>query len=354
MVRVCYLADAPYVHTRRWVDHFVRRGWEAEVISFRPATLPGATVRYVGGFEWLGKLRYLVQAGRVARLLREARPHLVHALHLTSYGYLAARSGVHPALVSVWGTDVLEAPTLSPLHEYVTRYALTRADYVTATGLHLASSTLPFVPRSKPVTVVPYGVELNRFRPAPRPPRDEPVVGYVGRLSPEKGLPTLLRALALLRDRGVRWRATLAGAGPDRAALEGLALRLGLSRSVTFLDEVAHEEIPGLLQGFDVFAMPSTWEGFGVAAVEAQAMELPVVASGVHGIPDVVAHEETGLLVPPSRPDALADALETLLNDRERRVELGRAGRRLVERRYDWRENAARMERIYLELAAAS
>ncbi|HXF51735.1 MAG TPA: glycosyltransferase [Dehalococcoidia bacterium] len=352
-MRVCYLADAPYVHTRRWVEYFARRGWETEVISFRPARIPGAVVRYVGGFEWLGKLRYLAHARRVARLVRDARPHLVHALHLTSYGYLAARSGVRPMLISVWGTDVLEAPGVSPVHEYFTRFALRRADYVTATGLHLASATLTYLPASKPVTVVPYGVDLDRFRPQPRPTRDEPVVGYVGRLSPEKGLATLLRALAALQGRGVRWRATLVGDGPERGALERLAARLGIADRVRFAGEASHDDVPSHLQAFDVFAMPSTWEGFGVAAVEAQAMELPVVASGVHGIPDVVAHGETGLLVPPGRPLALADALEALLTDRDRRVEMGRAGRRLVERRYDWRENAARMERIYRELATA-
>lgn len=353
-MRVCYLADAPYVHTRRWVEHFARRGWEAEVVSFRPAHIPGVAVHYVGGFEWLGKLRYLVHARRVARLVRDARPHLVHALHLTSYGYLAARAGVRPTLVSVWGTDVLEAPGVSPFHEYLTRFALRRADYVTATGLQLASATLTYLPASKPVTVVPYGVDLDRFRPEPRPPREEPVVGYVGRLSPEKGLVTLLRALAELRERRVPWRALLVGDGPERAALERLAARLGIADRVRFTGEVSHEEVPAHLQAFDVFAMPSTWEGFGVAAVEAQAMELPVVASGVHGIPDVVAHGETGLLVPPAQPLALADALESLLTDRDRRVEMGRAGRRLVERRYDWRENTARMERIYRELVAAS
>lgn len=353
-MRVCYLADAPYVHTRRWVEHFVRRGWEAEVISFRPAHIPGAPVRYVGGFEWLGKLRYLLHARRVARLVRDARPHLVHALHLTSYGYLAARSGVRPTLISVWGTDILEAPGVSPFHEYLTRFALRRADFVTATGLHLASSTLRYLPASKPVTVVPYGVDLDRFRPEPRPARPEPVVGYVGRLSSEKGLATLLRALAELLRRGVRWRAVLVGDGPERGALEALAARLGIAERVTFAGEVPHDAIPGHLQAFDVFALPSTWEGFGVAAAEAAAMELPVVASGIHGIPDVVAHGETGLLVEPARPLALADALEGLLKDPERRIEMGRAGRRLVERRYDWRENAARMERIYLELAAAS
>ncbi len=351
-MKVCYLADAPYVHTRRWVEHFARRGYEAEVITFRPAEIPGATVRYVGGLEPMGKLRYLVHAGRVSRLVRASRADVVHALHLTSYGFLAARAGAHPTLISVWGTDVLEAPGLSPLHEFITRYALARADRVTATGLHMAQSTLPYMPRSRAVTVVPYGVDLARFRPRPRPMRDEIVVGSAGRLSKEKGLGTLIDALVIFRDEGVACRVVLAGDGPERRALEALCARLGVADRVTFLGEVAHDRVPAVLQEMDVFAMPSTWEGFGVAAVEAQAMELPVVASWVHGIPDVVAHGQTGFLTPPGDARALAAAIAALARDRELRVEMGRNGRRFVERHYDWNENAAQMERIYREFAA--
>ena len=108
-MRVVYLADAPYIHTRRWVRHFVERGWDAHVVSFRPAEIEGATTHYVEGLERIGKARYLVHARRVSALVRELRPDLLHALHLTSYGFLAGLSGVQPSIVSVWGTDVLEA-----------------------------------------------------------------------------------------------------------------------------------------------------------------------------------------------------------------------------------------------------
>ncbi|MBI4571423.1 MAG: glycosyltransferase, partial [Chloroflexi bacterium] len=189
-MRVVYLADAPYVHTRRWVEHFARSGWETHVVSFRPAEIEGARVHYVGGFERLGRLRYLVHARRVRRLVRSLQPDLLHALHLTSYGFLAALCDLHPTLTSVWGTDVLEAPRWTPFHYAITRYALARADHVTATGLRLANATLRYAPQAKPVTVVPYGVDLAHFRPAAlngvRPA--EIVVGAVARLSIEKGL----------------------------------------------------------------------------------------------------------------------------------------------------------------------
>jgi len=353
-MRLVYLADAPYVHTRRWVEHFARAGWETHVVSFRPAELPGATVHYVDGLERLGKARYLVHARRVRRLVRDLKPDLLHALHLTSYGFLAGLCDVRPTIVSVWGTDILEAPGWSPFHYFVTRYALARADHVTATGLRLANATLRYTPRGKPVTVVPYGVELARFQPAARNgahPNDV-VVGAVARLSPEKGLDDLLRAVARLVGQGLPLRLILAGDGPQRGRLRRLADRLGIAGRVDFRGEAPHERVPAVLRELDIFAMPSRAEGFGVAALEAQAMELPVVATRVHGIPDVVEDGVSGLLVPPRDTGALAEAIARLALDAELRATMGRAGRALVEARYRWEENTTQMERLYRSLLA--
>jgi glycosyltransferase involved in cell wall biosynthesis len=353
-VRVVYLADAPYIHTRRWVEHFARLGWDAHVVSFRPAEIPSATVHYVDGLEAIGKARYVMHARRVRSLIADLKPDLLHALHLTSYGFLAGLSGFQPSIVSVWGTDVLEAPNLTPLHRWITRHALARAGAITATGLRLAEATLPYVPEGKPVAVIPYGVDLELFAPQNGAATEGRVltVGSVCRLSPEKGLDSLLRAVAMLRERGVDLRVVLAGDGPEREALVRLATEVNISEHVEFLGDVPHEGVPDVLRGLDIFAMPSTWEGFGVSAIEASAMRLPVVASRIHGIPDVVLDGETGILVPPADPAALADVIEGLAAQPELRARMGAAGRTFVEREYRWQDNAALMERLYADMVA--
>ncbi len=351
-MRVVYLADAPYIHTRRWVEHFARRGWDAHVISFRPAEIEGATVHFIGGLEAVGKARYLLQAPRVRSFVRRLRPDLVHALHLTSYGFLAGLCGARPTIASVWGTDILEAPQLTPFHRWITRYALAHADAVTATGAHLARATQSYMPAGRDVEVIPYGVDLDEFRPQPAVVHERVVVGAVARLSPEKSLDDLLRAVAVLRDRGVSVDVVLAGDGPSRRQLEGLAAQLEIGERVEFIGEVAHEDVPAVLERLDVFVMPSTWEGFGVAALEASAMELPVVASNIHGIPDVVADGETGILVPPRDPRALADAIERVVRDSGLGRTMGLRGRAFVQENYRWQDNAAQMEALYSRLVA--
>jgi len=149
-----------------------------------------------------------------------------------------------------------------------------------------------------------------------------------------------------------RARLLLAGDGPDRRSLERLATRLGLVDRVEFTGELPHDQVPQALARMDVFAMPSTWEGFGVAALEAAAMELPVVASNVHGIPDVVENGLTGILIPPKDVRALSRALLRLLRDPDERRRMGRAGRDMVAARYDWSANARQMQALYSDLAS--
>jgi glycosyltransferase involved in cell wall biosynthesis len=347
-VKIVYLADAPYPHTWRWVQHFANLGHQCEVISFRPAEIEGARVHYVDGIERLGKARYLIHARRVRRLIESLQPDLLHALHLTSYGFLGALANTHPFLLSVWGTDVLEAPDLTPFHRWLTRHALARADRITATGLHLATETTRYTPRGAPVSVVPYGVDLARFQPTERPLREHVVIGAASRLSSEKGLDDLVDAFAIVRKRfGDTVSLRIAGEGPERPKLEAQIARLSLGDAVDLAGWLEHEQLPAFLQDLDVFALPSTWEGFGVSAVEASAMQLPVVGTDVHGIPDAVRDGATGLLVPPSDPPALAAGLTRLIEDPALRARLGAAGREYVAKQYDWQENARQMERIY-------
>jgi glycosyltransferase involved in cell wall biosynthesis len=351
-VKVVYLADAPYPHTWRWVEHFRDAGVQCEVISFRPHEIDQVPVHHIDGAEALGKARYLIQARRVRQLVHALQPDVVHALHLTSYGFLGALASFHPFALSVWGTDVLEAPKLTPLHNWLTRYALTHADVITASGMYLATETTRYTPRGAPVSVVPYGVDLRRFAPMPKTPSEHVAIGTAARLSPEKGVRHLIEAFALLRQRyGGRVSLRIAGEGPERARIEAMIQRLHLESSVELRGWVEHEKLPDFLRELDVFVMPSTWEGFGVAAIEASAMQLPVVASNIHGIPDAVRDGVTGLLVPSRHPVALSEAIGRLVEDPLLRRTLGRAGREYVARHYDWSQNAAQMAAIYERLA---
>lgn len=351
MPRLCYLADAPSIHTRRWVVHFVEKGYGVHVISFRPAQIQGAQVHYVHSWAKLGKLKYLLNVARVRDLIHQIRPDILQAFYLTSYGLLAALSGVHPLIVSVWGTDILLTPRRSPLHSLITRYALRKADYITALGTRLGEATVEYAPKGKKIAITPYGIDLKVFSPARRPRGDRKLtIGAIRRLKSVYGLDYLLRAMPMVLARHPGTRLLLVGDGPQRSYLQGLAQSLGISDRVQFVGNVPHQQVPSYLDRIDIFVMPSISESFGVAALEASAMEIPVVASNVGGVPDAVIDGETGFLVPPKDPAAIAAAVMELIEKPDLRLRMGRAGRKFVAENYEWNEIAARMEKLYYSI----
>jgi glycosyltransferase involved in cell wall biosynthesis len=186
----------------------------------------------------------------------------------------------------------------------------------------------------------------NGIDPANRPVAQErvgiPRIVSVGRLRAPKDPLTLLRALADLPP--ASFHASLVGDGPDRAAVEAERTRLGLESAVELLGN--RDDVPSLLADADVFVLSSASEAFPISVLEAMAAQLPVVASAVGGIPELVVHDETGLLVAPGDPHALASALARLIDDRALRRRFGIAGRTRVCEHFD----LASVQRAHREL----
>jgi glycosyltransferase involved in cell wall biosynthesis len=174
------------------------------------------------------------------------------------------------------------------------------------------------------------------------------IIGTAGRLIELKGIEYLLRAAAELRHDFPTLRVEIAGTGPERPKLEEQAQQSGLGEHVRLLGWV--EDIPALLRRWDVFVMPSLEEGLGNAALEAMAAGLPVVASSVGGLLEIVEDGTTGWLVPPRDPAALALHLRLLLSNRELRWRMGAAGYSRVRDHFSFAQMVEGFARLYEEL----
>lgn len=210
-----------------------------------------------------------------------------------------------------------------------------------------------------PIDVSYNGFDAAMFRPLPPDPAlraryappDAPLLLYAGRLVTFKGIDHLLGALALLP----KARLLLAGEGPHRRQLEEQAARLGLSGRVHFLGNRPHAELPALYAISDLFVMPSTdHETFCVAACEAMGCARPVVAARTGGLVEVVRDGETGFLVPPADPHALAERIRTLLDDPTLRERMGRAGREWTNSMFTWERVIERMLACYTRVLSAA
>lgn len=205
--------------------------------------------------------------------------------------------------------------------------------------------------------VIHCGLDPTEFDPErePRPAaRGEFQILYVGRLVPFKGQAVLLEALAALRGAGIDASLTLIGEGPSRQKLELLVDRLGLAGNATFAGAVGQDEIRSYYAAADVFCLPSFAEGVPVVLMEAMAMRLPVVTSGVMGIGELVDDGESGLLARPGRVDELTAALERLARDPGLRARLGARGREKVVAEFDVRESGRRLAQMFAAASGAA
>jgi colanic acid/amylovoran biosynthesis glycosyltransferase len=198
------------------------------------------------------------------------------------------------------------------------------------------------------------GVDTGAWSPPPERDGTGPLgVLNVGRLAPVKGQAVLVEAIAALRERGVDVRATIVGAGPERAALERRIGELGVEDRVELTGAVGQDRVRELYADADVFCLPSFREGLPFVAIEALAMGLAVVSTRIMGVPELIEDGTSGLLVSPGRPDQLADALERLASDPALRRALGSAGRATVKRDYELARLAEEMRTAFAAPATA-
>jgi glycosyltransferase involved in cell wall biosynthesis len=167
---------------------------------------------------------------------------------------------------------------------------------------------------------------------------------FVGNIIAHKGLHVALEALSTL---GTGWRLRVAGSGPDEARCRLLAGRLGLGAQVEFLGRQSAQAVERILGDSDVLVLPSEMEGLPYVILEAMASSLPVVSSGVFGIPEAVVDGETGLLVPPRDPAALAAALARLIGNADLRARMGANARRRFEERFTLERQVRAMSFLY-------
>jgi glycosyltransferase involved in cell wall biosynthesis len=173
-------------------------------------------------------------------------------------------------------------------------------------------------------------------------------IGAAGRLSAEKGFDILIRAVDRLLAGGVEVQLMIAGEGPDRESLAQLICKLGREDRIRLLGY--RPDPVELYESMDVYALSSLREGFPNVLLEAMAMEVPVVATRINGVPSLVTPGETGEIVEPDSVEQLAEALRRLLTDAERRAKYAVAGRLLVESKYSFAKRMAKLIRLYDEI----
>lgn len=240
---------------------------------------------------------------------------------------LAARAGGALPVLHVHGGSLPEWAS-TPI-----RRALVKLAAMPARSVVAVSDSIAEVVSHRDARTIYNGVDTAMFDPEGRVDHAIPVVIFAGLLTRRKGVVDLIDASADLRARGIEHRLVLAGGRPDEGDDEETLVRDSATGEEEFLGAVPHENMPALFKDADIFCLPSWWEAMPLSILEAMSAGLPVVATTVGQVPNIVG-PDVGRLVEPKQPHALADALAELLIDGELRRELGATGRQRVLERH--------------------
>jgi len=290
---------------------------------------------------------------RLWRLLRHCRPNVIHARNWGAWPDVAlARLLFWPPIPLVFSFHGLDRAGQMPLRR---RLAFRVLAGITTRVFTVSEGAKRYLVdevglSASRIQVIPNGVDTKRFSPGPPRTRGgRLVVGTVGSLTPVKNQALLLRSCAALAGHGVDWELRLAGKGPWEARLRQLAAHLGVTERVRFHGAV--EEVPAFLRDLDLFALPSDTEAHPNALLEAMACGLPCVASGIGGVPEVLAKGQCGIIVAPGEQAALTHQIVRLARDGELARRLGIAARERVRREYSLEGMLQAYERLYREVA---
>lgn len=273
-------------------------------------------------------------------LLHISEVDISHFFHLVT-----AEAAPTPLLVTLHGESPLQ-------QNHVIKQTLQAADWVIGCSHAVLARARELVPTIESrSSVIHNGLETPSLAPAPLP-FDPPRLLCLGRLSPEKGFDLALSAMKILRQRFPEIRLVLVGDGPLRMQLEQQARNLGIRDHVDFLGWVDPAAVTSLINTATAVLMPSRRESLSLAALETALMGRPIVATRVGGIPELVLHERTGLLVEADNSDALANAVDLLLRHAKLAADLGQSARTRAQQLFGWQSHVDRYDELYKKMAS--
>ncbi len=281
---------------------------------------------------------------------------LRHLIQKEKIDIVHARSRV-PAWITYFACHKIKTKWVTTCHGYYRAHFGSRAmgwadKIIVATQIIKTHMTQDFnVPQEK-ITLIPRGVDLDTFTFIPPSPPMTPTIGMIGRLTPLKGHKDFLEALALLKKQNKSFKTKIIGEAKDPFYLKellDLTQKLGLSQNVEFLGH--QENIPNFLKQMHLLVLPTTYpEAFGRVIIEAQAVGVPVVATRVGGIQEVIDDGQTGILCTPHHPLDLAKAMTKILENPSLAQALVQKARKKVEAQYSKEQMVQKTEHLYLEM----
>jgi len=337
--------------------YFTKKGHEVHVMTTLYKDSKKETIEegfFVHSFKWskikfFGGFFYWLNA---FWKLKKIKPSIIHfqTIDYELFTIFLMKIQNIPYVLWAQGSDVYFQ---SKFKKFISKIVLKNADAVIALTEDMKNQLKNIYNRE--ILILPNGIDLSKFEYLPKDnfyskfgfEKDTKIILYVGTFRPIKGLKYLIEAMKILGDK--QKRLVIIGHGKEKDDLESLVKNLGLENCVTFIGKTPNQEVFRYMASSDVFVLPSLSEGFPIVILEAMASGLPIIATKVRGLPEILKDGQNGFLVEPRNPEQIAEKALLLLNDEELRKRISNNNLEEVKK-YDWKIVIDKLENVYFNI----
>ncbi|MBU3154815.1 glycosyltransferase [Clostridium estertheticum] len=354
MVKICFLADAQSIHTRKWAQYFSGIYNEIHIISMRKTDYVYESNVYVHVLRSISKnkLSYFLLIKDIKKLVKEINPDILHSHYATSYGLYGRMCNFHPFIISVWGSDIYEFPKGNIAKELLLKYILKGADKVCSTSYNMAEETRKYY--NEDIIITPFGVDIDKFKCyTPILSSNNITIGVIKGLEKIYGIEYLIEGFSKVihEYKGSKeLKLLIVGDGTQKIKLESLVNELGINSNVTFTGKIDNDKVPEYINMMDIVCLPSLSESFGVSAVEACACGRPILATNVGGLKEIIFDDYNGFIIKQKSSEDIKLKIIKIIRNEVQMMEFSKNARKLVLEKYSWINNAKIMDNLYKKL----
>ena len=365
-MKICFLAGANSVHSVRWIKYFAEKGHEVHWISLTPCVeceikniklyltphpIGGWKLRIIPVFHLLFNIFW------VRKLVKKIKPDILHSHYVGVNGLVGALTGFHPFILTAWGSDILIGGKLF-IKKSLIKFTLDRADLTTCDGENIENSLSNFGINSEKIKTIYFGIDIEKFNLGPENEEikiklkiaNSPVVLNLRNLEPIYDVETLINAVPLVIKEIPEAKFIIAGKGSQKGKLKKMAEDLKCLENVRFIGWISHDELPKYLKTADIYVSTSLSDSTSVSLLEAMSCGLTPIVTEIGENKKILNNGEYGLLIPIKNSNILAQKIIYLLKNDEVRNKIGRQGREIVEKKYNYYKEMNKMENIYKNL----
>ena len=356
-MKVLMLAKIDSSHTKKWALALKEKGIQVAILSIH---LPNKNDDWYKVLDYYyhphkkiassgltSKFSYVSLFFTLKKIVKQFKPDILHSHFATHYSFLGNISGFKKHVITIWGSDIFIFPKKRKLNEWILKYNLKNAACIISTSDAMAKEAALY--SEKPIVVIPFGVDLNLFKPQPNQNSNEITIGNIKSMEPIYGIDTLIKAFYEVKMNfpDKKMKLVIVGSGSKLNEYQELAADLKLLENVIFKGSVLPQDVPSILNTFNIFACLSRNESFGVSVIEAMACKVPVVVTKTPGFLEVVSSEKNGLFVNVDSVTEAANSISRLILDKELMLSLVENAYKRVNTLYDLNDNINKQIELY-------